>query len=98
MGLFIDDNEYPRIQTFPGKLTDQTTPYSCPGKSIDKLNFEKVIIVADGGLNTGPNIAHILNAATASILSKSTKKSDKAVKNGYSTNPTTNGTNPEHSR
>jgi transposase len=36
-----------------------------------------VVIVADGGLNTGPNIAHILSKGNGYIVSKSTKKSDK---------------------
>ena len=81
MGLFIDDNGIPiSYRLFPGNSTDQTTLIPALEKSIDKLNFEKVIIVADGGLNTGPNIAHILKRGNGYILSKSTKKSDKAVK------------------
>jgi predicted TIM-barrel enzyme len=61
-------------------------------KSIDKMKFGKVIVVADGGVNSGPNIAHILDKGNGYIVSKSTKKSDKAVKtwmleeNGYEWN------------
>jgi hypothetical protein len=44
------------------------------------MKFDKVIIVADGGLNSGPNIAHILSKGNGYIVSKSTKKSDKKVR------------------
>lgn len=81
MGLFIDDNGIPiSYRLFPGNATDQTTLIPALEKSIDKLKFEKVIIVADGGLNTGPNIAHTLKRKNGYIVSKSTKKSDKTVK------------------
>jgi len=49
-------------------------------KTIDNMKFGRVIIVADGGLNSGPNIAHILEGGNGYIVSKSTKKSDKTVK------------------
>lgn len=81
MGLFIDDNGLPiAYRLFPGNETDQTTLRPALERSIDKMNFGKVIIVADGGLNNGPNIAHILDKGNGYIVSKSTKKSDKAVR------------------
>jgi transposase len=81
MGLFIDDNGIPiAYRLFPGNHTDQTTLRPALEKSIARMKFGKVIIVADGGLNSGPNIAHILKAGNGYIVSKSTKKSDKAVK------------------
>jgi transposase len=81
MGLFIDDNGIPiAYRLFPGNATDQTTLIPALEKSIDNMNFQKVIVVADGGLNTGPNIAHMLSRGNGYILSKSTKKSDKTVK------------------
>jgi transposase len=81
MGLFIDDNGIPiAYRMFPGNNTDQTTLRPALAKSIDKMKFGKVIIVADGGLNSGPNIAHILSNGNGYIVSKSTKKSDKNVK------------------
>lgn len=81
MGLFIDDNGIPiAYRLFPGNNTDQTTLRPALEKSIDKLHFGKVVIVADGGLNSGPNIAHILDGGNGYIVSKSTKKSDKKVK------------------
>ncbi len=81
MGLFIDDNGIPiAYQLFPGNHIDQTTLRPALKKSIDRLNFGKVIIVADGGLNSDKNIAHILSEGNGYILSKSTKKSAKSVK------------------
>lgn len=81
MGLFIDDNGLPvGYHLFPGNNIDQTTLRPALKKSIDKLHFGRVVIVADGGLNSDKNIAHILSSGNGYILSKSTKKSDKNVK------------------
>lgn len=81
MGLFIDDNGIPiAYRLFPGNHTDQTTLRPALKKSIDKMKFNRVIIVADGGLNSGPNIGHILDEGNGYILSKSTKKSAKDVR------------------
>jgi transposase len=81
MGLFIDDNGIPiSYQLFPGNNTDQTTLRPAMKKSIDNMAFGRVIIVADGGLNSGPNIAHIVDGGNGYIVSKSTKKSDKSVR------------------
>ena len=81
MGLFIDDNGLPiAYRLFPGNNTDQTTLRPALEKSIDQMNFGKVIIVADGGLNSALNIARILSRGNGYIVSKSTKKSDKNVK------------------
>ena len=81
MGLFIDDNGIPiSYQLFPGNNIDQTTLRPAMRKTISNMNFSRIIIVADGGLNSGLNIAHILDAGNGYIVSKSTKKSDKTVK------------------
>ena len=81
MGLFIDDNGIPiAYRLFPGNNIDQTTLRPALKRSIDRLNFGRVIIVADGGLNSDKNIAHILSEGNGYILAKSTKKSAKSVK------------------
>jgi len=81
MGLFIDNNGIPiAYRLFPGNDTDQTTLRPALKANIDNLGLGKVIVVADGGLNNGPNIAHILGMGNGYIVSKSTKKSDKTVK------------------
>ena len=81
MGLFIDGNGIPiAYRLFPGNNTDQTTLRPALEKSIGRMDFGKVIVVADGGLNNEPNIARLLDRGNGYILSKSTKKSDKTVK------------------
>jgi len=81
MGLFIDSEGLPiAYRLFPGNRTDQTTLRPALRKSIDEMSFGRVVIVADGGLNNGPNIAHILSRGNGYIVSKSTKKSDKKTK------------------
>jgi transposase len=81
MGLFIDDNGIPiAYKLFPGNHIDATTLRPAMKKTIDNMDFGRVIIVADGGLNSGPNIAHILNGGNGYIVSKSTKKSGKTTK------------------
>lgn len=81
MGLFIDDHGIPiAYHLFPGNNTDQTTLRPALKKSIDTMRFGKVIIVADGGLNSGKNIAHILKEGNGYILSQSTKKSTKNIR------------------
>ena len=82
MGLFIDDQGLPiAYQLFPGNHVDQTTLRPALKKNIDHLQFGRVIIVADGGLNSDKNIAHILAEGNGYILSKSTRKSTKTVQN-----------------
>jgi transposase len=81
MGLFIDDNGLPvAYRLFPGNHIDQTTLRPALKKDIGALGFGRVIIVADGGVNSDKNIAHILKSGNGYILSKSTRKSTKAVK------------------
>ena len=81
MGLFIDDNGIPiSYQLFPGNATDTTTLRPAMKKTVDTMDFGRVIIVADGGLNSGQNIAHILDVGNGYIVSKSTKKTDKKTK------------------
>jgi transposase len=81
MGLFIDDNGLPvAYRLFPGNHIDQTTLRPALKKNIDMLDFGRVIIVADGGLNSDKNIAHIEKSGNGYILSRSVRKSDKAVK------------------
>jgi len=81
MGLFIDDNGLPvSYRLFPGNRIDQTTLRPALSKDINTLGFGKVIVVADGGVNSDKNIADMLKLGNGYILSKSTKKSDKNVK------------------
>jgi transposase len=81
MGLFIDDMGLPiAYKLFPGNHVDQTTLRPALKESIDKLKYGRGIVVADGGLNSDKNIAHILSQKNGYILSRSTKKSAKCVR------------------
>jgi hypothetical protein len=93
MGLFCDERSLPiSFHLSPGNHIDQTTLRPAMKETIDKMGFSRVIVVADGGLNSGKNIAHILDNAGGYILSKSAKGSDKATKawildeGGYASN------------
>lgn len=90
MGMFIDDNGIPvSYKVFPGNHIDQTTLRPAMKETINKMGFDRTIIVADGGLNSGKNLAHIVLQGNGYIVSKSAKGSTKEVKkwmldeNGY---------------
>jgi transposase len=81
MGLFIDDNAIPvSHKVFPGNHIDQTTLRPAMKETLSKMGFERAIIVADGGLNSGKNIAYILSQGNGYIVSKSAKGSTKDIK------------------
>ena len=81
MGLFIDVNGLPvSYRLFPGNHIDQTTLRPALSHDIAALGFGRVIVVADGGVNSDKNIAHISKMGNGYIVSKSTKKSDKKVR------------------
>jgi transposase len=81
MGLFMDENGIPICyHLFPGNQIDQTTLRPVMKTGINKLGYNRVIIVADGGVNSDKNIAHILTEGNGYVLSRSTKKSTKKMK------------------
>jgi transposase len=81
MGLFIDDNGIPiAYRLFPGNNNDQVTLRPILEGVVDGMKLGRVIVVADGGLNGGPNIAALLDRGDGYVLAKSVKKSDKSVK------------------
>jgi len=81
MGLFLDSNAIPiGYKLFPGTHIDQTTLRPAMKKTLNKMAFGKVIVVADGGLNSGKNLAHIVTSGNGYIVSKSAKASDKTTK------------------
>jgi transposase len=81
MGLFMDSNGIPiAYKLFPGNHIDQTTLRPAMGRTLDKMSFGRVIVVADGGLNSGKNLARIVGAGNGYIVSKSAKGSDKKSK------------------
>jgi transposase len=81
MGLFIDDNGIPiGYQLFPGNNNDQSTLRPALEKTINKMNLGRVIVVADAGLNGGPNIASLLEQGNGYIMPRSAKSSNASIK------------------
>lgn len=78
MGLFMDDNSIPiAYHLFPGNTLDQATLRPALKKAVDRYEFDRLIVVADRGLTSDKNIAHILEHGNGYIFSKSIKKCKK---------------------
>ena len=78
MGLFLDDNGIPiSIETFPGNKLDHQTLCTAMKNTVDTLNLERFILVADRGMYIGPNLCHVLDQGNGYIISRSLKKSTK---------------------
>jgi transposase len=76
MGLFLDDNGIPiSIEMFPGNTLDHLTLRTAMKNTIDTLELERFILVADRGMYSGTNMCHVLNLGNGYIVSKSLKKS-----------------------
>jgi transposase len=81
MGLFIDNKGNPiSYGLFPGNTKDQLTLRPLFSKTIKEMNFGRVIVVSDGGTNSGANIAYLLDNGNGYIFSKSPRKCDKNEK------------------
>lgn len=79
MGLFLDDNGIPiSIEMFPGNTLDHLTLRTAMKNTVNTLNLDRFILVADRGMYSGTNMCHVLNQGDGYIVSKSIKKSAKA--------------------
>ena len=78
MGLFLDDNGIPiSIEMFPGNTLDHLTLRDAMRNTVDTLNLDRFILIADRGMYSGTNMCHVLNQGDGYIVSKSIKKSTK---------------------
>lgn len=78
MGLFLDDKGIPiSIEMFPGNTLDHLTFRTALRNTVDNLNLERFILIADRGMYNGTNMCHILDQGNGYIVSKSLKKSAK---------------------
>ena len=78
MGLFLDDNGIPiSIEMFPGNTLDHLTLRTAMKNTVDTLNLDRFILIADRGMYSGTNMCHVLNQGDGYIVSKSIKKSKK---------------------
>jgi transposase len=65
---------------FSGNTNDQDTMKPAFEKTVKNLNIGRVIVIADGGLNAGKNLAYILSKGNGYIVSKSVRKCSKTEK------------------
>ena len=93
MGMFLDEHGIPvSYHLFPGNTLDQATLRPAMKKTIDQYNLKKIIIVADRGLTSNKNLAHIKDQANGYVFSKSIKKCTKVERKwvldqeGYTSN------------
>ncbi len=78
MGLFLDDNGIPiSIEMFPGNTLDHLTFRTAMRNTVDNLNLDRFILIADRGMYNGTNMCHVLDGKNGYIVSKSLKKSTK---------------------
>ena len=78
MGLFLDDNGIPiSIEMFPGNTLDHLTFRTAMRNTVDILNLDRFILIADRGMYNGTNMCHVLDQRDGYIVSKSLKKSTK---------------------
>ena len=78
MGLFLDDNGIPiSIEMFPGNTLDHLTLRTAMKNTVNNLNLDRFILIADRGMYSGTNMCHVLNQGDGYIVSKSLKKSTK---------------------
>lgn len=78
MGLFLDDNGIPiSIETFPGNTLDHLTLRTAMKNTVDTLDLDRFILIADRGMYSGTNMCHVIDRGNGYIVSKSLKKSAK---------------------
>lgn len=78
MGLFLDNNGIPiSVEMFPGNTLDHLTLRTAMEKTVDTLDLNRFILIADRGMYSGTNMRHVVNKGNGYIVSKSLKKSTK---------------------
>lgn len=78
MGLFIDSEGIPiGYKLFNGNTNDQSTLIPSFGEMRKKFNIEKIILVADKGLNSNKNLGFLLKNDSGFIVSRKIRGSKK---------------------
>lgn len=79
VGLFLDDKGLPiSVEMFPGNTLDHLTLRTAMRNTVDTLDMDRFILVADRGMYSGTNMCHVINQGDGYIVSKSLKKSAKS--------------------
>lgn len=75
MGLFLDEDGIPiTIESFPGNTLDQATLRPALKKSLNLLDMERFVLVADRGMHSNLNICRLVEDGQGYIVSKSIQK------------------------
>lgn len=81
MGLLIDNNGIPIThKIFPGNTADISTLISAVDDIKKSFNSEKIILTADKGLNSGGNLAYLIENNNGYIVSQKIRGSNKKFK------------------
>ncbi len=90
MGMFIDNNGLPvSYDLFSGNTNDVTTLRPALKNAKDNIGAEKVIVVADKGINSGDNLYYTLSGKNGYVVSMSIRGAGKEIQdyvleeNGY---------------
>ena len=78
MGLFIDSSGLPiSYKLFPGNTSDTLTLIPILGEMKKRYGLKKVILTADKGLNSGKNLAYLVNKGDGYIVSQKLRGSSR---------------------
>mgnify|MGYP000952621312 FL=1 len=81
MGLLLDNNGIPiTYELFPGNTMDQNTLTRAVEKLKAKYHLEKIVIVADRGLNGGENLEFLCREGHDFVISYTLKRSSQELK------------------
>ena len=81
MGLLMDTNAMPiSYKMFPGNTHDSQTLMPAVSEIKKRYNVDRLVTVADKGLNSGDNIAYALALGDGYIYSKSVRGANKEFK------------------
>jgi transposase len=81
MGLFTDTNGIPiSFRLFSGNTNDQTTLRPTLLDTFPAKDYKRIVVIADGGLNSDKNVAHITQNHHGYIFAKSVWKSTEKIK------------------
>ena len=81
MGLLMDNQGIPiSYQLFPGNTMDQRTLKDAVSELKQRYNMDKIVIVADRGLNSKDNLAMLVEKGHDFVISYSLKKAPAYIK------------------
>lgn len=81
MGLLMDNNGIPiTYELFPGNTMDQNTLVQSVEKLKNLYRLEKIIVVADRGLNSGNNLEYLYSSGHDFVISYTLKRAPQVFK------------------